>query len=418
MNLPAEQELIGALMLAETDEVGRTLRMIRPECVAEPSGRRCLEAIQAIHEAGNYPGAEAVADATGLHEYVADIVANVASAASLDYFIDKVFDAHRTRELEKAAAAMSDDLMRGAEADAILDALRKRLQAIPTAPAVEVDRFDIRNYLGNVIRDAEAARDNGGMVGVPTGLGQCDANTLGMRRGEVTIIAAKRGCGKSTLLANVATNVFMGGGTVVFFSLEMQRDAIIRRIASSLIHIPEARIAAGNLAACEWATLTDCLGRINDAAGKLIVIDDIGAVRDAHAFVGGIQNAHQVDLVVFDYLQHAAAAERGNSSYETVSAASAKLQAMARDLRVPVLSASQLRRGNDDEPRLDDLRDSGKIEQDAAVVAFIHTYKGDSDPTLLIRKNRNGPSEEDIPLAWDMACMKFEEAKPRMAVAR
>ena len=138
MNLPPEQEMIGTLMLAATDEVGRALQMIHPEYLDDPTARRCYEAIQRLHADEKRPGTDAVADLAGCPEYVATIHANVCSPASLDHYADVILDKYRRRQLEAANAAFANDLMGDADLDTIRETHNRRLNKIPYGRALTV----------------------------------------------------------------------------------------------------------------------------------------------------------------------------------------------------------------------------------------------------------------------------------------
>ena len=239
--------------------------------------------------------------------------------------------------------------------------------------------------------------------------------TSGLQKGELIIIAARPSMGKTALAINIAQNAAVHHKAVVaIFSLEMSKESLLRRMLASQARVDQRRLQTGFLGREDQGKLQDALGMLVDSR---IFIDDSAGISLAEMRAKARrlkQNAGGLDLVVIDYLQLMSATlpAAGRKGFENrtqeVSAISRGLKAMAKELHVPVIALSQLsraneRRGDDKRPMLSDLRESGSIEQDADVVAFIHresyydrseemTESDRAKSELILAKQRNGPT--------------------------
>ncbi|MFY9748518.1 MAG: replicative DNA helicase [Acidobacteriaceae bacterium] len=267
------------------------------------------------------------------------------------------------------------------------------------------------------------------VTGLRTWLTKFDEMTSGLQNSELTIIAARPSMGKSALAINIAQNAAIRGGkTVAIFSLEMSKESLLRRLLASEAHVGAKKIQTGFLPREDRDSLINALERLVEAR---MFIDDTPGIsltemrakaRRLRQFAGGL------DLVVIDYLQLMTAGTMGPNArhYENrtqeVSSISRGLKALAKELNIPVVALSQLsraseQRGGDKKPILSDLRESGSIEQDADVVAFIHreSYYNREDPDLehkaeiIIAKQRNGPTGS-IELGWVADYTLFADA--------
>jgi replicative DNA helicase len=253
------------------------------------------------------------------------------------------------------------------------------------------------------------------VTGLATNFYQFDRMTSGLQKGELIIIAARPSMGKTALAINIAQNAAVHHNAIVaIFSLEMSRESLLRRMLAAQARVDQRRLQTGFLGREDQGKLQDALGQLVDSR---VFIDDSAGISLAEMRAKARrlkQNAGGLDLVVVDYLQLMSATlpAGGRKGYENrtqeVSAISRGLKAMAKELHLPVVALSQLsraseRRTDDKRPLLSDLRESGSIEQDADVVAFIHRdsyYSRDEELTesdrakseLIIAKQRNGPT--------------------------
>ncbi len=260
-------------------------------------------------------------------------------------------------------------------------------------------------------------------VGIPTGINRLDRMMTGLNKSDLIIVGARPGMGKTSFVLNIARNVAVKEGKrVCFFSLEMSRDQVAQRLLSSEACIKSEQLRTGRLVADEWTRLiqaTEVLSKANlyvDESTGITVPDMKSKVRR----LGG------VDLVIVDYLglmelPHDAQV-KGDNRVQEVTKITRSLKLMAKELNIPVIVCSQLRRAGTVEkesnrPSLSSLRDSGSIEQDADIVLFLHResyYKGGSpeqvadehEATCIVAKNRHG-EVGDVDLYWDGQFTRF-----------
>jgi replicative DNA helicase len=254
------------------------------------------------------------------------------------------------------------------------------------------------------------------VTGLATDFTDFDRMTSGLQKGDLIIIAARPSMGKTALAINIAQNAAINHeATVAIFSLEMSKESLLRRMLASQAWVDQQKLQKGFLGREDHDKLQNALGQLVESR---IFIDDSAGISLAEMRAKARrlkQNAGGLDLIVVDYLQlmSATVPSSGRKNYENrtqeVSAISRGLKALAKELHVPVVALSQLsraseRRGDDKRPMLSDLRESGSIEQDADVVAFIHRESyynrteelSDADRAkseIIIAKQRNGPTD-------------------------
>ncbi|MDX1648307.1 MAG: replicative DNA helicase, partial [Myxococcota bacterium] len=256
----------------------------------------------------------------------------------------------------------------------------------------------------------EAIMNRGGdLTGLPTGFDDVDEMTGGLQPGELIIVAARPSMGKTAFALNVAQNVCLheNGGEkrrAAIFSLEMTTRSLVLRLLSSEARIDFSTLRKGFLAMSDFRRLTQAGDRLS---GAEIWIDDSGqaTILEMKAKARRLHAEHGLDLVVVDYLQLASADGRRDRKDLEIAEISRGLKALAKELEIPVIALSQLNRGPEQRdpdkrrPILGDLRESGAIEQDADVIAFIYrdvVYNKETEhpelAELIIAKQRNGPT--------------------------
>jgi len=284
----------------------------------------------------------------------------------------------------------------------------------------------IRDSFGSIDNLYKQSRE---VSGLATGFTDFDRMTSGLQKGELIIIAARPSMGKTALAINIAENAALRHGSVVaIFSLEMSRESLLRRMLASQASVDQQKIQKGFFGRVEQEKLQAALSQLLET--HIFIDDSAGAtVSEMRAKARRLkQNAGGLDLVMVDYLQLMSATLPGASRkgfenrVQEVSAISRGLKAMAKELQVPVIALSQLSRSNekrdDKRPMLSDLRESGSIEQDADVVAFIHResyYNRDenmadadkSKAEIIIAKQRNGPTGI-VQMHWNSAFTRFD----------
>jgi replicative DNA helicase len=264
------------------------------------------------------------------------------------------------------------------------------------------------------------------ITGLRTHYTELDRMTSGLQDSELIIVGARPSMGKTALAINIAQNAAVHDGKVVaVFSLEMSKESLLRRLLASEALVNSRKIQTGFLPKEDKGKLLSALERLMDS--KLFIDDTPGiTLPEMRAKARRLkQQVGSLDLIVIDYLQlMAGTAPSGKKSFENrtqeVSSISRGLKALAKEMKVPIIAAAQLSRSNeqrtgDKKPLLSDLRESGSIEQDADVVAFIHReeyYDRDNEDIkgqaeIIIAKQRNGPTGT-VKLAYLADFTRFE----------
>jgi replicative DNA helicase len=284
-----------------------------------------------------------------------------------------------------------------------------------------------------IVRESFGSIDNlynhrGDITGLETGFTDFDRMTSGLQKGELIIIAARPSMGKTALAINIAQNAAIRHNAIVaIFSLEMSKESLLRRMLASQASVDQQKIQKGFFGRAEQEKLQDALSLLVES--RIFIDDSAGStIAEMRAKARRLkQNAGGLDLIMIDYLQLMSATMPGlRKGYENrvqeVSAISRGLKAMAKELQVPVIALSQLSRSNekrdDKRPLLSDLRESGSIEQDADVVAFIHresyyNRKDDlsaeekAEAEIIVAKQRNGPTGI-VKMHWNSAFTRFD----------
>jgi len=272
----------------------------------------------------------------------------------------------------------------------------------------------VQNSFGTIDNLYKQSRE---VTGLATDFTEFDRLTSGLQKGELIIIAARPSMGKTAFAINIAQNAAVNSKAVVaVFSLEMSKESLLRRMLASQAWVDQRQLQTGFIRREDHAKLQKALEALIES--RLFIDDTAGiSLAEMRAKARRLkQNNGGLDLVVVDYLQLMSATlpSQGGKRYENrtqeVSAISRGLKALAKELNVPVVALSQLsraseRRGDEKRPLLSDLRESGSIEQDADVVAFIHRdayYSRNKDEMtkeelakseIIIAKQRNGPTD-------------------------
>jgi replicative DNA helicase len=296
--------------------------------------------------------------------------------------------------------------------------LTELTNTVPTAAHLESilgDSFD---------RLDDLHRNKGGLRGIPTGLKDLDGLLAGLQRSDLIVIAARPSMGKTALMLNIALNIATQAkqGSVLLFSLEMSKEQLVDRLLAA-----EAGVDAWKLRTGEGLTDSD-FERLSAGMGELaeapIYIDDTSGitVADLRTKARRLHHQHPLAAIMVDYLQLMSGGSRFATTANRVmeiSEISRSLKILARELNVPVIALSQLSRSVESRspqiPQLADLRESGSIEQDADVVAFLYReeyYNPETDnqnvTDILVKKHRNGPTK-NIQLYFDRDRQRFRD---------
>lgn len=416
MNLEAEQAVLGCVLLDPRFALDELLtKMQGPEFYANQH-RRLYTVIAELAE-GEQPidlvtivsrlKDKGWLEQAGGVRYIADLTASVPSAASIGHYIGLVLEKYKARQLIIDLREQYELASSGASPETVLGATQARLEAIGEIGTEREHVRSLRDVMMSVFDEVEERYNNQGndsSTGIPSGFVDLDRMTSGFQRNDLIIVAARPSVGKTAFALNVAHNASeRAGETVAIFSLEMSEKQLGARMLSAAGHIDAGRIRTGHLEGQDWENTASAIGILSNLP---IVIDDTPALTiiELRAKCRRIKKERGLGLILIDYLQLLVGRGKpGESRQEEVSYISRMLKQIARELEVPVIALSQLSRAveqrQDKRPMLSDLRESGSLEQDADVVAFLYRddyYNRETEKQniieIIIAKQRNGPT--------------------------
>ncbi len=336
---------------------------------------------------------------------LAEIADYEATAANVIHYARIIRDKSVKRGLISVASEIVNLGYEEAQAsDQLLDSAESRIFALSQEQARST-LTSLKDEVHHAIDHIEMLANYGGeLTGLPTGFAGFDQKTGGLQKGDLIIIAARPSMGKTALALNLARNAAVEASKqVAIFSLEMTTQSLVMRLLAAEAQVDASGFRTGYIPSESFALLTNAAEKLSHAR---IWIDDSPApsVLEIRAKCRRMHAQRGLDLVIVDYLQLARADRNPNSREQEISEISRGLKGLAKELNIPVIALSQLNRGpetrkDDKRPILADLRESGAIEQDADIIAFIYrdvVYNPETDDPgkaeLLIRKQRNGPT--------------------------
>ncbi|MCY4577890.1 MAG: replicative DNA helicase [Chloroflexi bacterium] len=446
----AEESVIGSILI-DGESLSRITSFLRPQDFYGEKNRWCFEAFLSLFERGDAINQVTVAHELNLRNrleelggsaYLSHLVMVVPTSVHIEYYARIVQRTSIMRQLIDVGGRIAEIGYHESDADtdralATAEDMLFRIRAGRGSG----DFVHIREVLDTYMEESAALHgpDAAHISPVPTGFPGLD-NLLGngMQRSDMIVVAARPSLGKSTLAFNIARAAADSGNRVGVFSLEMSRDQIGMRLLASEANVDSYRIRIGLLSNDEESRLLDAIGVLSDLP---IYIDDtpIQTIVDMRGKARRLQSERGLDLVIVDYLQLIGGSGRIDNRAQEMGEISRSIKGMARDLDIPVIACSQLSRAIEQRPNhrplLSDLRESGSIEQDADVVAFIHredVYVSREDwekrnPTepypqniaeIIFAKHRNGPIGT-VPLYFRNDLVRFEslETTPSMEYA-
>ena len=445
-DIAAEESIIGSLLI-DGETMSRIAPIVKPDDFYRERNRWCFEACQSLYHRGEPIDQVSVArelsvkerlDEAGGPAYLSHVITVVPTSVHAEHFATIVNGAATLRRLIDAAGQIA--AIGYADAADPQEALRKSediLFRVSNAQATR-DFVTIREVLDQYLEGtANLDPHDHGVAPVPTGFTDLD-NSLGrLQRGDLFILAARPALGKSTLAMNIARNAAGEGAVIGVISLEMSREQLALRLLSAEAEVDSHLLRLGLLGETAQTRVISGIGALSDLA---VYMDDSPAqtVLEMRSKLRRLHTSRSLDLVIVDYLQLISGREnRGDNRVQELSDITRQLKAIARDLNVPVIAISQLSRAieqrPDHHPQLSDLRESGSIEQDADVVAFIHRedkyltpeqweQRHPTDPypanlaQLVIAKNRHGPTRT-IHLYFDGKFSRFQTLATEFAGA-
>ncbi len=413
-NIEAEQSILGSILL-ENSAVNSALEILSKNDFYNEAHRKIFSVIIELSEKNeavdlitlsNALKDKSLLDSVGGTSYLASLVDNVPSAANVANYAKIVKEKAILRGLiGSATEIISSCYEPGSDVDEVLDKAEHRIFEI-SENKVRPSFFPIRELVKDSFRAIEDLFSRKELItGVPTGFERIDDLTSGLQKSELIIIAGRPSMGKTALALNIAQFAALETQTpTAIFSLEMSKEQLAFRMLASEAKVDSQRLRKGFLGETDWPKLTTAAGRLSEAP---IFIDDTPAITvlEMKAKSRRLKADTGLGLIIVDYIQLMRSGSYRESREQEISEISRSLKALAKELRVPVIALSQLNRKVEDRtnrrPQMADLRESGAIEQDADVIAFIYrdeVYNKSDDNTergfaeIIIAKQRNGPT--------------------------
>ena len=421
-NIEAEESVIGSMLLTKK-ALQKSLENLSSEDFYLDAHAKIFECIKNINDRQKPVDLTTLAEELnnkgwlkqiGGVEYIADAINSVPTTANIDEYINIVLEKSLLRRLiDEATEIVKGSYSVGNDVGDYLYEAQKKITKV--SEGLRTSEFKpIQTVLTKAQSDLETlAANKGDITGIPTGFYDLDKITSGFHPNELIIIAARPGMGKTAIALNMATNIAMNAKkSVAIFNMEMGAEQLVTRMLSQVGGIDGSKLRVGNLEHSDWKRVNEAISRLSDT--KIFIDDTAGqTVADIRSKCRRLKNSPSgLDIVIIDYLTLIQSANKngstGQNRQQEVADISRALKTMAMELEIPVIALSQLSRGieqrTDKKPMLSDLRESGAIEQDADLVAFLHCNdeekeKDDSLMEFVIRKHRNGPLK-DVPLLF------------------
>lgn len=413
----------------------KAFEVLRPEHFYREAHQKVFAACQALFErnepvdlitlANELTGRHQLEDMGG-NQYLISLAEAVPTAANVVYHASIVRGKALLRELISAGTSIVSSCYEDTEpTEAMLDLAEKRIFEV-SKDRVRPSFRPIKSVLKSTFEDIERLYSRKGHVtGVPTGFTDLDNLTGGFQHSDLIIIAGRPSMGKTSLALGIVMHAAMEEGIpTAIFSLEMSMSHVVQRMLCAEARVEAYRLRTGRLGDKDWPKLTTAAGRLSEAS---IHIDDTPSmnVLELRAKARRVKAEHGIGLLAIDYLQLLKGGGRFESRQQEMTEICRSLKALAKELEIPIVALSQLSRAvearDNKRPQLADLRESGAIEQDADLVAFIYRpgyYKALQAPDekenyeaeLIVAKQRNGPTGP-VSLTFRREYMRFEDAE-------
>jgi replicative DNA helicase len=413
-DLASECSVIGAVLIdSESYEYAETLDL---KAFYHPGLRIIFKRIRELVQEGQpvdlvtltsrLKDREELEDVGGV-SYLAQLAHAVPHAENMETYVANVQEKYSAREYIKSNWAGIQAAATGENIQSLATQAQITATTLTDRIAPKQDFKRIKDVVIEVIETTEIKSESfktGKVTGLRTGYTDLDGITAGLQKSDLIIVAARPSVGKTAFALNVAQNVAIRSSEpVAIFSLEMSAAQLVTRMVSAEGNLEATRLRVGDMGEEDWHKLADAAGVLG--ASNIVIDDSPGiTVHDIRSKCRRLKQQEGLGLIVIDYLQLIVGTGKGRSEnrQQEVSEISRTLKHLARELDVPIIALSQLSRGveqrQDKRPMMSDLRESGSIEQDADIVAFLYRddyYNQETEKKniieIIIAKQRNGP---------------------------
>ncbi|AKI05206.1 Replicative DNA helicase [Ligilactobacillus salivarius str. Ren] len=384
-NIEAEQAVLGAIFL-NTDALADAMEYVEADDFYRRAHQILFQAMVNLNNDGeaidvltvqNYLTTNNQLDDVGGVAYIAELATSVPTAANAGYYAKIVEEKSMLRRLISTATNIITQANNGDDdVPSLLDSAERQIMDVSERRNRSGFR-EIKDVLNETLSDIDRlSQQSEDITGLPTGYREFDKMTAGLQPDNLIILAARPAVGKTAFALNIAQNVATSTDTsVAIFSLEMSAESLVNRMLCAEGSINANHLRTGQLDEGEWQNLIVAMGALSNTS---IFIDDTPGIKMAEIRAKCRRLAKEkgnLGLVVIDYLQLIEGSNK-ESRQQEVSEISRQLKKLAKELSVPILALSQLSRGveqrQDKRPVLSDIRESGSIEQDADIVAFLY----------------------------------------------
>jgi replicative DNA helicase len=427
-NIEAEQSVLGGILL-DNDVLPGVIEILNGEEFYRAAHRAAFAAVIALFERNepcdlvtlaNLLKSQNKLEEAGGASYLASLVDSVPSAANVGHYARIVSEKWLQRSLISSATQIATSALQGGlQIDELLDRAEQAIFQV-SERRVNPSFFLIKDVIKQNIKILEKLQERQEVfTGVPTGFDELDRMTSGLQPADLVVIAGRPSMGKTAFALNIARNAAVEHEVAVgIFSLEMSKEQLGMRMLCSEARVDSHKMRTGFFTPRDWPLLLRAAGTISEAP---IFIDDSPALSalELRAKARRLKRDQNLGLVIVDYLQLMRGPQGAERREQEISEISRALKALAKELTVPVVALSQLNRRveerHDKRPQLSDLRESGAIEQDADLIAFIYrdeVYHPESPDQgvaeVIIGKQRNGPTGK-LKLAFLSQYTRFDK---------
>lgn len=428
-DIEAEQAVLSSMLL-DREAVAAAMETLHPDDFYRADHKLIFDSAQELYNAGspidvitikNKLEEKNAFDQIGGLSYLASLATAVASSVNIRHYAKIVEEKALLRRLIKASSGISQLSYEASEdVNSILDKAEKSIfDIIQNRHTEEFSHIrDVTIASFEKIEQIFYSKEK--ITGVPSGFIDFDNKTAGLQRSDLILLAARPSMGKTAFALNVAQNAAIRHNIpTAIFSLEMAKEQLVNRMLCSEAMLDAQKFRTGSLEEDDWTKLVQAMGPLSESP---IYIDDTPGISpmEIRAKCRRLKLEKGLGLILIDYLQLMSGNGRNDSRQQEISEISRSLKAIAREMDCPVIALSQLSRAceqrADHRPMLSDLRESGAIEQDADVVAFLYRdeyYFPESEKKnmaeLIIAKQRNGPTGT-VDLTWLGQYTKFGNA--------
>lgn len=430
-NVEAEQSVLGAMMI-EREAISKVSEILHPDDFYREAHRLIYNAMMELFNKNEAVDLVTVVEvlrrdekleAAGGIAYVSALANSVPTAANVTYHARIVEEKALLRQLINTATHVAGmGYEANEEVTVIMDKAEKMILEVASRKAGQ-EFASIKNIIFDVFdKVSELYSSRGGITGLPTGFKDLDKLTSGLQPSDLILIAARPSMGKTAFVLNIAQNIAIKEKkAVAFFSLEMSKEQLVQRMLCAEAPIDAQRLRIGELENSDWDKLVRAADRL--AAAPIFIDDTAGiTVMEMRSKARRLKIEHDLQLIIIDYLQlmqGSSGSSKNENRQQEISEISRSLKALARELKVPVIALSQLSRGVESrqvkKPMLSDLRESGSLEQDADIVAFIYRedyYEPETErkniTDIIVAKHRNGPVDS-VQLFFHKQFTKFSD---------